>query len=102
AAMSLYGTWLIPPMAGQQPWEYLGWPPTLTVNRVRPWKLLLQAMISCLSGPTLSFAQRRASLKAASLASAPALTNSTRSAKVAATSLAARRNAGSLVMMLDT
>ena len=29
---------LIPAGTGAKPSVYLGWPPTLTVNRVRPWK----------------------------------------------------------------
>ncbi len=92
----------MPVIFGPKPSEYFGWPPTLTVNRVRPWKLLRVAMISCFSGPKRSWATRRASLNAASLASAPELQKNARSAKVASTSLRARRRAGSLVKTFDT
>jgi hypothetical protein len=40
------GTWVMPVIFGPKPSEYFDWPPTLTVNRVRPWKLLSAAMIS--------------------------------------------------------
>jgi len=51
AARSLNGTWVMPGGSGSKPWVYLGWPPTATVNRVRPWKDGVKAMISRLSGP---------------------------------------------------
>src|SRR5439155_4840377 len=47
-------------------------------------------------------AYRRASLSAASFASAPELQKNTRSANVASTSFFASRSAGSLVIQLDT
>ncbi|MNN65534.1 hypothetical protein D3C81_1810430 [compost metagenome] len=51
ASRSLNGMWVMPSTFGPKPSEYLAWPPTLTVNRVRPWKLLTIEMISYFSGP---------------------------------------------------
>jgi len=68
----------MPVIFGPKPSEYFDCPPTLTVNSVRPWKLLSAAMISYFSVPKRSNATRRASLKAASLASAPELQKNAR------------------------
>ena len=72
----------MPAGRGPKPDEYLACPPTDTVKSVRPWKEPLNEMISCLSSPKRSCATRRASLSAASFASAPEFAKNTRSAKV--------------------
>jgi hypothetical protein len=53
------------------------------VNSVRPWNALIAATTRIFAAPYRSCAYRRASLSAASLASAPELQKNTRSAKVA-------------------
>ena len=65
----------------------------LTLSGLRIWNAPRSATISCFTSPTV-LAQRRANLKAPSLASAPELQKNTLSAKDRSTSAAARRGAG--------
>ena len=88
------------PGTGSKPCVYLAWPPTLTVNSVRPWKALKNETMRFLCG-AMPLPRLRASLKAASLASAPELQKNTRSAKVASVSALASFSAGSLVITLE-
>jgi hypothetical protein len=89
--------WLISCGSGSKPSVYFGWPPTDTVNSVRPWKDDRQDTMRDLCGPNLVCAYLRASFRAASLASAPELQKKARSAKVASTRAEPRRSTGSLV-----
>ncbi len=40
--------------SGAKSCEYLGWPPAETVNKVRPWKALLNATMPLLPATPLS------------------------------------------------
>ena len=77
-------------MSGSKPCWYLGWPVAVTVARVRPWNELWVAMTSYRSVASRSLAYLRASLSAASFASAPEFAKNTRSANECSHSSLAR------------
>ena len=96
AATSPIGRYTKPGGIGAKPSWYLGCAVAASAPSVRPWKLLWNETISTRSFSPRSQACRRASLMAASLASAPELEKNTRSAKEAATRRSASRIEGSL------
>ncbi len=91
ARRSLYGTCLKPGSSGSKPWWYFSWPVAVTVASVRPWNELLRGDdLVAVAGQPCSLAYLRASLIAASLASAPELQKNTRSANECSQSSLAR------------
>ena len=82
ASTSLNGTWEKPCSSGSKKRCTFSWPVAETVAMVRPWKESAAVMMSYRSGrPNVSRLYFRASLMAASFASAPLLQKKARSAK---------------------
>src|SRR5262245_65897537 len=71
ARRSLYGTCLKPGTRGSKPCWYFSWPVAAKAAKVRPWNELRVATNSTRSDAIRSRAYLRATLSAASLASAP-------------------------------
>src|SRR3989442_114472 len=93
AAGSLKATWTNPSGSGWNGSEYLGWPPAVMVASVRPWKEPVVVMIS--NAPSrLRAPHFRASLMAASFASAPELQKKTREGNESSTRRRARSICG--------
>ena len=88
--MSLYGVYSKPPGSGPKFSWYLGWPVAVIAAKVRPWNELSAVMITGVPfAPSLVRACLRASLIAASFASAPELQKKARSAHDESTSFLA-------------
>src|SRR6266849_5880453 len=100
ASRSLYGTCAKPAGSGWNGSEYLGWPPAVTVASVLPWNEPDVVMISN-APPRLRAPHLRATLIAASLASAPELQKNTRDGKESWTSRRARSTWGRVKYRLD-
>ena len=91
-----------PGMSGSKPCVYFGFPVAVTVASVRPWKACCMVMISTRSVLQRSLAYLRASLMAASFASAPLLQKKARSAKECSHKSCASRICGSMWYRLLT